>query len=175
MVDAMTDAVTAAAADDECLGPGATMRVRSSVIGNPFGWAWTRARLCSTPAAAAGRRGITHRSPETSPGASTRSTLARVRRWSFRPVVCWICSPVLWSGSRTRDRRFIRPLLYPLSYPTAGGSPGTRTRPLSEQPLVTRIRCPSAMRHVRHPQTHPDAAHRRGGFHPSPWPVSIRL
>jgi hypothetical protein len=82
---------------------------------------------------------------------------------------------VLWSGSRTRDRRFIRPLLYPLSYPTAGGSPGTRTRLLSKQPLVTRIRCSvrcdmcGTDGRIRMPRTG------GVGFHPSPWPVSIRL
>jgi hypothetical protein len=84
----MTDAVTAAAVDDECLGAGATVRVRSSINGNPFGWPWTRTPQCSTPAAGAGRRG--HLAPK--PGEKTPSIDAIDSRprsaLVFRPVVC---------------------------------------------------------------------------------------
>ena len=92
-------------------------------------------------------------------------------------VNSWICSPVSWSGSRTRDPRRMRPLLYPLSYPVLA------TRESNPAPFGATIDDPyqllPAARHVWQQRTDPDATHRRGGpsseVGPNHCPVSVRL
>lgn len=164
----MTDAVTAAAVDDECLGPGATVRVRSSIRGNPFGWPWTRTPRCSAPAAAAGRRGRLAPKPGESPGASTRSTLARVRRWSLDRL----CAELRRFSTLERESNPRQTVYQTVALPSELSDSWWVTRDSNPASFEAASSGPhpllSAMRHVRHRRTHPDAAHRRGGLSPEP-------
>lgn len=121
-------AVTAAVADDECLSPGAAVRLGdegfTALAGRGREPPLARRRL--PPLMGFGRHAL------------RRSALGPRSAVVFRPFDSWIRSPVTWSGSRTRDRPFMRRLLYPLSYPVVT-MPGVEPESPRGHPLHRRL------------------------------------
>jgi hypothetical protein len=125
------------AADDECLGPDVTGRVGSHL----------------SVATSAGRgRGPGGFSVEPPP--LTGGGLHASRTWQamsfdairplpafgmvFRPLIAGFVVQLSWSGSRTRDKRLIRSLLYPTEL-SSGGHPRIELGTLRCNPLMAGI------------------------------------
>ena len=125
------------AADDECDGPGFTVRVGSHL----------------SVATSAGRgRGPGGISVELPP--LTGGGLSASRTWhamsfeaihplpafgvAFRRLIAGVAVQLSWSGSRTRDRRLMRSLLYPTEL-SSGGHPRIELGTLRRNPLMAGI------------------------------------
>lgn len=156
MVEACVErgAVTAMAADDECQGREATVRVGNRLSDDHVGWPCLRSPACPSH----GQPRLMH------DGACALGARSAV---VFRTVL------VAWSGSRTRDGRLRRSLLYPTEL-SSGDHPGIEPGTLRCDPSMARISTGSGdAAWAASTGLRPNAAHRRGSR--TQGPVSVRL
>ena len=125
------------AADDECHGPGVTVRVGGHLsVVTSAGRGRGPGGFNVEPPALTGD--VLH-TPQTRQALSLRrSTHCPRSAWSFDRLITGFSVQWFWSGNRTRDRRLLRSLLYP-SELSSGGHPRIELGTLRCKPLMAGI------------------------------------